>query len=84
MFKASEAAEASKNALEAMTVDLKNKLQRVISAAIAQGSCKTSFYPRNAFELEKATVMLEEHGYKVDLRVAKDQRDEDCINITWG
>lgn len=84
MINATSAAIASKNQLDKMVGDLQNSLEKVISAAIAQGSCQASFYPRNKFECEKAVEILTEHGYSNALHPAKDQRDVDMIRIIWG
>lgn len=67
-----------------MTAELSKGLEKVISAAIQQGSCKTTFYPRNQFEATRAIEMLVEYDYRVDLHHAKDQRDNDRIEIAWG
>lgn len=84
MINASEAAQKSKLALEQMTAEVQSKLQKVIDAAIAQGSCKATFYPRNKFETEKAVEVLGIFGYQATAVYAKDQRDHDQINIFWG
>lgn len=84
MINAQEAAKKSKDALDAATEDLKTSLQKVIDAAIKQGSCKAAFFPRNKFESENSIAVLQHHGYDATLTLAKDQRDNDRIDITWG
>lgn len=84
MFSASEAAAASKTSLENLTAELKSRMQDTINSAIKQGSCKATFYPRNAFECANAMTILTEHGYDVKKHDSKDQRDHDRIDIQWG
>lgn len=84
MLTASQAAQASKDSLDSMTAELEDKLQKAINAAIAQGSCKATFYPRNAFESENAVALLFDHGYAAERAPARDQRDNDRIEIQWG
>lgn len=84
MMNVNEAAAASKLALEKMTEELQAGIQKCIDSAILQGSVKTTFYPRNQFESDHAIALLESYGYAVEVKPAKDQRDRDCINISWG
>lgn len=83
MINAKEAAQQTAEKVQSLTADLESKLQEVIDAAIKQGSCKTSFFPRNAFDSGKSVALLDSSGYGVKVISAQDQRDRDRIEISW-
>lgn len=72
--------EAAANRREQVGIELEN----VISAAVAQGSFKTTYYPKNSAHAAIAEELLKEHCYGYQPVPATDQRDRDSINITWG
>lgn len=84
LITAKQAAEKSKAALESRSLELQANIAKVVNAAIEQGCCVTNFYPRNAFEAERAMLLLNSLGFNTTLRQAKDQRDSDTIFIRWG
>ena len=84
MIDARQAAKATADQVAMMTSELGKGLEKVISAAIQQGSCKATFYPRNQFETTKAMELLTDYGYQAVVKPAADQRDNDRIEISWG
>lgn len=84
MINANEAASKAKAAVESMNGELKAALSKVIEAAIAQGSCKATFYPRSGFQLQHAVCLLTNLGYKAEVCQARDQRDDNSVKISWG
>lgn len=60
------------------------ELDNVISAAVAQGSFKATYYPKNSAVAVVAEALLKEHCYGYQHVPATDQRDRQSINITWG
>ena len=83
MLTANQAASQSLMALEDMRVELTKKLEEVINAACKQGSCRATFYPKNALQGQQAVDLLRANGFEVDEVGAKDQRDNDRIEIDW-
>lgn len=84
MINASEAGKKTQEAVNAMQKELVDKLMEVINAAALQGSCKATFYARNKFQCENAVYLLQLHGYEAEMISAKDQRDNDRVEIKWG
>jgi len=84
MLKADDAANQTKAKLAEMTAELEKRLTDCIGAAISQGSCKATYFARNKFDSDNAVKLLESHGYQAMFVAAKDQRDNDQVQIIWG
>lgn len=83
MINATEAAAKTAEKVKSMTAELEANIQKVLDAAISQGSCKATFYPRNRFDVDNAMILLGGSGYGIKVIDAKDQRDNDRIEISW-
>jgi len=84
MITAKQANSQSLMSLQDMQAELTKKLEDVIGAACKQGSCKATFYPKNALQTQQAVDLLRANGFDADAVGAKDQRDNDRIEIDWA
>lgn len=84
MLTALEARDQSTQAMKERRQNIMASVESVISSAIAQGSYKANYYPRNSGETEILMVdVLPDLGYNVVHVQAKDQRDKDYLTISW-
>lgn len=84
MITAWQAKEQSTQAMKERRENIMASVESVISSAIAQGSYKANYYPRNSGETEILMLdVLPELGYSVVHVQAKDQRDKDYLTISW-